>query len=162
MLAEFAIKNIASESTLGYELPPFLIDRGAHPRLPLIQPHHDRTAGEAHDARRAADAADQVRGLLAAARCYWVWLRSKELLDARRHRQAVPTVGGSLDGAQGWQGRGGARVAGRQKAAPPAGARGTAKFWGRGDSKSPLGYYDSWSRTHIFKVLVTCIAHDRT
>ena len=32
---------------------------------------------------------------------------------------------------QGWQGRGGARGAGRQKAAPPAGARGAAKFRGR-------------------------------
>ena len=29
---------------------------------------------------------------------------------------------------QGWQGRGGARSAGRQKGAPPAGARGAAKF----------------------------------
>ena len=33
--------------------------------------------------------------------------------------------------AQGWQGRWGARGAGRQKAAPPAGARGAAKFRGR-------------------------------
>ena len=32
---------------------------------------------------------------------------------------------------QGWQGRWGARGAGRQKAAPPAGARGAAKFRGR-------------------------------
>ena len=36
---------------------------------------------------------------------------------------------------QGWQGRWGARGAGRQKAAPPAGARGAAKFRGRLDSK---------------------------
>ena len=33
--------------------------------------------------------------------------------------------------AQGWQGRGGARGAGRQKVAPPAVARGAAKFRGR-------------------------------
>ena len=33
--------------------------------------------------------------------------------------------------AQGWQGHWGARGAGRQKAAPPAGARGAAKFRGR-------------------------------
>ena len=32
---------------------------------------------------------------------------------------------------KGWQGRWGARGAGRQKAAPPAGARGAAKFRGR-------------------------------
>ena len=37
----------------------------------------------------------------------------------------------SLPEHQGWQGRWGARGAGRQKAAPPAGARGAAKFRGR-------------------------------
>ena len=45
---------------------------------------------------------------------------------------APPRVGTDCDGsAQGWQGRWGARGAGRQKAAPPAGARGAAKFRGR-------------------------------
>ena len=38
-LAEFAINNAAS--TLGDNLTPFFIDRGAHPRLPPSQPHDD-------------------------------------------------------------------------------------------------------------------------
>ena len=51
-LAEFAINNTAS--TLGDDLTPFFIDRGAHPRLPLSPPHHDLAAGEspAHFAQR--------------------------------------------------------------------------------------------------------------
>ena len=42
-LAEFAINNAAS--TLGDDLTPFFIDRGAHPRLLLSPPHDDRAAG---------------------------------------------------------------------------------------------------------------------
>ena len=50
---------------------------------------------------------------------------------------------------QGWQGRWGAGGAGRQKAAPPAGARGTAKFRGRWDSKPTFQLEvskNSWGR----------------
>ena len=51
-LAVFAINNAAS--TLGGDLTPFFVDRGAHPRLPLSPPREDRTADEspAHYAQR--------------------------------------------------------------------------------------------------------------
>ena len=66
-LAEFAIDNAAS--TLGDNLTPFFIDRGAHPRLPLSPPHDDRIAGEspAHYAQRMRAIEATVRELLAAA-----------------------------------------------------------------------------------------------
>ena len=51
-LAEFASNTAAA--TLGDNLTPLFIDRGAHPRLQLSPPHDDRTAGEspAHHAQR--------------------------------------------------------------------------------------------------------------
>ena len=66
-LAEAAINNAAS--TLGDNLTPFFIDRGAHPRLPLSPPHDDRTAGESlvHYAQRMRAMEVTVRELLAAA-----------------------------------------------------------------------------------------------
>ena len=95
-LAEFAINNAAS--TLGDNLTPFFIDRGAHPRLPLSPPHDDRIAGEspAHYAQRMRAMEATVRELLAAAQAErkakldagrvevgdQVLLRTKELLDA--------------------------------------------------------------------------------
>ena len=45
-LAEFAINNSGSASSLDDGLTPFFIDRGAHPRLPLSPPPDDSTAGE--------------------------------------------------------------------------------------------------------------------
>jgi len=66
-LAEFAINNAAC--TLGDNLTPFFIDRGAHPRLPLSPPHDDRITGEspAHYAQRMRAMEATVRELLAAA-----------------------------------------------------------------------------------------------
>ena len=49
----------------------------------------------------------------------------------RKKLPARKTVAVTTGGNQGWHGRGGARGAGRQRAAPPAGARGAAKFRGR-------------------------------
>ena len=66
-LAEFAIDNAAS--TLGDNLMPFFINRGAHPRLPLSPPHDDRTAREspAHYAQRMRAMEATERELLAVA-----------------------------------------------------------------------------------------------
>ena len=51
-LVVFAINN--TTSTLGGDLAPFFISRGAHPRLPLSPPRNDLAAGEspAHYAQR--------------------------------------------------------------------------------------------------------------
>ena len=49
---------------------------------------------------------------------------------------------------QGWEGRGGARGAGRQKAAPPAGARGAAKF---GGAEIQNSCKILWYQTSIYK-----------
>ncbi len=82
-LAVFTINNTAS--TLGCDLTPFFIDRGAHPRLPLSPPRDDRTAGES-PARyaqrimlRVRDMEATVRELLAAAQA-----ERKAQLDAGR------------------------------------------------------------------------------
>ena len=66
-LAVFAISNAAS--TLGGDLTPFVVGRGAHPRLPLSPPREDRTADEspAHCAQRMRAMRATVRKLLAAA-----------------------------------------------------------------------------------------------
>jgi hypothetical protein len=66
-LAVFAINNAAS--TLGDELTPFFIDRGAHPRLPLSVPTDCTPGGEspAHYARRMREMERTVRELLTAA-----------------------------------------------------------------------------------------------
>ena len=45
-LAEFAINNSASSLDDGLPVTPFFIDRIAHPRLPLLLPRDDSTAGE--------------------------------------------------------------------------------------------------------------------
>ena len=99
-LAVFAINNAAS--TLGDELTPFFIDRGAHPRLPLSVPTDCTPGGEspAHYARRMREMERTVRELLTAAQQErkakldagrvdtvfkvgdQVLLRTKELLDA--------------------------------------------------------------------------------
>ncbi len=66
-LTVFAISNAAS--TLGCDLTPFFVDRGAHPRLPLSPPRDDLAAGEtqAHYAQRMRAMEVTVRELLAAA-----------------------------------------------------------------------------------------------
>ena len=99
-LAVFAINNAAS--TLGGDLTPFFVDRGAHPRLPLSPPLNDLAAGEtpAHYAQRMLAMEVTVRELLAASQAEQkvkldagrvdtvfkvgdrVLLRTKELLDA--------------------------------------------------------------------------------
>ncbi len=109
-LAALAINSAAS--TLGGDLTPFFIDRGAHPRLPLSPSRVDSAAGEPPAAAAAAAAAAAryaqrmraleatVRELLAAAQAERratldagrvdtafkvgdrVLLRTKELLDA--------------------------------------------------------------------------------
>ena len=99
-LAVFAINNAAS--TLGGDLTPFFVDRGAHPRLPLSSPCADPAAGESptHYAQRMRAMEVTVRELLAAAQAErkakldagrvdtvfkvgdLVLLRTKELLDA--------------------------------------------------------------------------------
>ena len=99
-LAVFAINNAAS--TLGDELTPFFIDRGAHPRLPLSVPTDCTPGGEspAHYARRMHEMERTVRELLTAAQQErkakldaglvdtvfkvgdQVLLRTQELLDA--------------------------------------------------------------------------------
>ena len=99
-LTVFAINNAAS--TLGGDLTPFFVDRGAHPRLPLSPPRDDLAAGEspAHYAQRMRAMEVNVRELLAAAQAEQkakldagrvdtvfkvgdqVLLRTKELLDA--------------------------------------------------------------------------------
>ena len=63
--AKFAINNAAS--TFGDGLTTFFIDRGAHPRLPLSQPHDDSAAGEspAQYARRMQEIEATVLELLA-------------------------------------------------------------------------------------------------
>ena len=78
-LAVFAINNAAS--TLGDELTPFFIDRGAHPRLPLSAPHAGDVGGEspAHYSRRMREMERTVRELLAAAQ-----LERKAKLDTGR------------------------------------------------------------------------------
>ncbi len=65
-LTVFAINN--ATSTLGGDLTPFFIDRGAHPRLPLSPPRDDPAAGEspAHYAERMRAMEVTVRELLAA------------------------------------------------------------------------------------------------
>jgi hypothetical protein len=113
-LAVFAINNAAS--TLGDGLTPFVIDRGAHPRLPLTAPAASHPDGEAPAlyARRMRELELQVRELLAAAQQErkakldagrvdtvtvfevgdQVLLRTKEQLDRRcGHRQATAEVG---------------------------------------------------------------------
>ena len=74
----FAINN--SASTLGAGLTPFIIDRGAHPRLPLSAP---TTGGgdksPAHYAQRMREVELTVRELLAAAQ-----QERKAKLDAGR------------------------------------------------------------------------------
>jgi hypothetical protein len=97
--AEFAINN--SASTLGGDLTPFFIDRGAHPRLPLSLPdlHNSGESPSAYAARMKA-LMQEVRALLLAAQQArkeqldrgrvdtvfqvgdQVLLRTKELLDA--------------------------------------------------------------------------------
>ena len=99
-LTVFAINNAAS--TLGGDLTPFFVDRGAHPRLPLSPPRDNLAAGEspAHYAQRIRAMELTVRELLAAAQTERkakldsgrvdtvfkvgdrVLLRTKELLDA--------------------------------------------------------------------------------
>ena len=99
-LTVFAINNAAS--TLGGDLTPFFVDRGAHPRLPLSPPRDDLATGEspAHYAQRMRAMEVTVRELLAAAQAERkakldagrvdtvfqvgdrVLLRTKELLDA--------------------------------------------------------------------------------
>jgi hypothetical protein len=100
-LAVFAINN--ATSTLGGDLTPFFIDRGAHPRLPLSPPRDASAAGDsspAHYALRMRAMEVTVRELLAAAQAERkakldagrvdtvfqvgdrVLLRTKELLDA--------------------------------------------------------------------------------
>ena len=99
-LAVFAINNAAS--TLGGDLTPFFIDRGAHPRLPLSPPRDGSTTGEppTRYAQRMRALEATVRELLAAAQAERkakldagrvdtvfkvgdrVLLRTKELLDA--------------------------------------------------------------------------------
>ena len=96
----FAINNAAS--TLGGDLTPFFVDRGAHPRLPLSPSRDNLAAGEsrAHYAQRIRAMELTVRELLAAAQTERkakldsgrvdtvfkvgdrVLLRTKELLDA--------------------------------------------------------------------------------
>ena len=76
-LAEFAINSTAS--TLGDDLTPVFIDRGAHPRLPLSPPRHDLAAGEspahytqrkrAMEATLAAAQADMKAKLDTSTRC---------------------------------------------------------------------------------------------
>ncbi len=75
----FAINNTAS--TLGDELTPFFIDRGAHPRLPLSIPTDYTPGGEspAHYARRMHEMERTVRELLTAAQ-----QERKAKLDAGR------------------------------------------------------------------------------
>jgi hypothetical protein len=100
LFAEFAINN--ASSTLGDDLTPFFIDRGAHPRLPLSPPQDTGVAGEspAHYAQRMRAMEASVRELLASAQAALkakldvsrvdtvfkvgdrVLLRTKELLDA--------------------------------------------------------------------------------
>jgi hypothetical protein len=77
--AVFTINNAAS--TLGDGLTPFLIDSGAHPRLPLSAPPVDGAAGEspALYARRMRTMELTVRELLAAAQ-----QERKAKLDAGR------------------------------------------------------------------------------
>ena len=99
-LAEFAINN--ATLTLGEDLTPFFIDRGAQPRLPRSPPHDDRATGESPTqyAQRMRAMESTVRELLAVAqaerkakldagRVYTVFqvgdrvpLRTKELFDA--------------------------------------------------------------------------------
>ena len=78
-LAVFAINNAAS--TLGGDLTPFFVDRGAHPRLALSPPRDDLAAGESpgHYARRMRTMELTVRVLLAAAQT-----ERKAKLDAGR------------------------------------------------------------------------------
>ena len=78
-LAVFAINNAAS--TLGGDLTPFFIDRGAHPRLPLSPPRDASMAGETPTsyARRMRTLEATVRELLAATQA-----ERKATLDAGR------------------------------------------------------------------------------
>lgn len=97
--AEFAINN--SASTLGGDLTPFFIDRGAHPRLPLSLPDlHNSGESPSAYAARMKELMQEVRALLLAAQQArkeqldrgrvdtvfqvgdQVLLRTKELLDA--------------------------------------------------------------------------------
>ena len=75
----FAINNAAS--TLGGDLTPFFVDRGAHPRLQLSPPRDDLAVGEspAHYAQRMRAVEATVRELLAAAQA-----ERKTQLDAGR------------------------------------------------------------------------------
>ena len=99
-LTVFAINNAAS--TLGCDLTPFFVDRGAHPRLQLSPPRDDLAASEspAHYAQQMLAMEVTVLELLAAAQAEQkakldtgrvdtvfkvgnrVLLRTKELLDA--------------------------------------------------------------------------------
>jgi len=99
-LTVFAINNAAS--TLGGDLTPFFVDRGAHPRLPLSPPRAAGPTDESptHYAQRMRTMEATVRDLLAAAQAERkatldagrvdtvfkvgdrVLLRTKELLDA--------------------------------------------------------------------------------
>jgi hypothetical protein len=100
-LAVFAVNN--ETSTLGGDLTPFFIDRGAHPQLPLSPPCDAPAAGDsspAHYAQRMRAMEVRVRELLAAAQAERkakldagrvdtvfqvgdrVLLRTKELLDS--------------------------------------------------------------------------------
>ncbi len=78
-LAVFSINN--ASSALGDRLTPFLIDRGAHPRLPLSAPTDGSPGGESpvHYARRMREMERTVRELLAAAQH-----ERKAKLDASR------------------------------------------------------------------------------
>ena len=64
-LAVLAINNVTS--TLGGDLTPFFIDRGAHPRLPLSLPRDDRT-GFAPLSRRRSTTPQRTRAIETAVR----------------------------------------------------------------------------------------------
>ncbi len=114
-LAVFAINN--ATSTLGGDLTPFFIDRGAHPRLPLSPPRDASAAGDsspAHYAQRMRAMEATVRELLAAAQAERkakldagrvdtvfqvgdrVLLRTKELLEAANIGKLRPRWDGPL------------------------------------------------------------------
>ena len=116
-LAEFAINNAAT--TLGNDLTPFFIDRGALPRLSLSPPRDDRATCESPTqyAQRMRAMESTVRQLLAAAQAERkAKHETRKMLNAARPSTSIdssplPAPGPVQNmGQEVWRARGSARL----------------------------------------------------